>query len=120
MTDASEIKKRAAIEKPLAEVKQEQMTFFSDKMDQWLVGDRIIRKDKYDEVIFAIMNVPELMAHNRHFRGVCVERGNQIKTKMENDPEKTDMLKLWKDFLKILEDRDDYILDPPPLIVISG
>ena len=120
MTDAVEIKKRAAIEKPLAEVKQEQMTLFCDKLNVWLAGDRIIREDQYDDVMFTMMNVPELMAHNRHFRGVCVERGNQIKTKMENDPEKTDMLKLWNDFLKILENRDDYILDPPPLIVIRG
>ena len=119
MTDSAEIKKRASIEKPLAEVKQEQMTFFGNKMDKWLVGG-IIREDQYDEVIFAIMNVPELIAHHKTFRDVCLERGNQIKEKMENDPEKKDILKLWNDFLKILENRDDYILDPPPLIVIRS
>ena len=120
MTDAAEIKKRAAIEKPLSEVKQEQMTLFCDKLDVWLAGDRIIREDQYDDVMFTMMNVPELIAHHRTFREACLQRGNEIKARIEDEPEKKDILKLWKDFLKILENRDDYILDPPPLIVIRG
>jgi len=118
ITDAAEIKKRAAIEKPLSEVKQEQMALFSSKLDGWLAGDGIIQKDRYEEVLFAIMNVPELMANHLTFRDACILRGNQIKERITTDPEKTNILKLWEDFLKVLGDREDYMDRPPPLIVI--
>jgi hypothetical protein len=63
-----------------------------------------------------MMSVPELIAHKASFRAACVEKGNDIASRIMTDPKKNFILKLWKDFIRILEERDDYMPEPPPLV----
>jgi len=116
ITDAAEIKKRVAIVKPLSEVKKEQTDFFSDKLNGWLANNYIVQRHQYEDVMYTMMSVPELIAHKASFRAACVEKGNEIASRIMTDPEKDFILKLWKEFIQILEEREDYIPEPPPLI----
>lgn len=116
ITDAAEIKKRAAIVKPLSEVKEEQADFFRDKMNGWLSNNAILQRHQYEDVMYTMMSVPELIAHRASFRAACVEKGNDIAAVIITDPKKNFILKLWKEFIQILEERDDYMPEPPPLI----
>jgi hypothetical protein len=116
ITDAAEIKKRVAIVKPLEEVKEQQTDFFSRKLTQWLGPDRLLQRHQYEDVMYTMMSVPELIAHKASFRAACVEKGNDIASRIMTDPKKNFILKLWKDFIRILEERDDYMPEPPPLV----
>ena len=116
ITDAAEIKKRAAIVKPFSEVKNEQTDFFSKKLDGWLGNNAIVQRHQYEDVMYTMMSVPELIAHKASFRAACVEKGNQMAAIIMTDPKKNFILKLWKDFIQILEEREDYMPEPPPLI----
>jgi hypothetical protein len=116
ITDAAEIKKRVAIVKPLSEVKKEQTDFFSDKLNGWLSNNAIVQRHQYEDVMYTMMSVPELIAHKASFRAACVEKGNQMASIIMTDPKKNFILKLWNEFIQILEEREDYMPEPPPPI----
>lgn len=115
LTDAAEIKKRAAIEMPFNEVKDSQLEFMHAKLNSW--GERI-SPAMAEDVVLSCMNVPEIICRSHTFRLACSQRVNEIVESRRCLNTLTNATRiLWREFIAILEERDDFMPGPPPLIV---
>lgn len=109
------ILERASIVKPFEEVKEEQMNTIKAVLGK----GSVITKERSEQILLALMKVPEIMSVKLSFRDVANEKVELIfKAWTSAEAVNSKTRKLWFQYLEVLEDREDYVPAPPPLIEI--